>query len=365
MARRTPLYETHLAHNAKMVDFGGWDMPLTYGSQIEEHHRVRKDAGMFDVSHMNVFDLKGNEVRDFLRLLLANDVAALKASGRALYSCMLNTQGGVIDDLVVYVLEDTLFRVVANAATREKDLTWIRNSPELFGGVQIVERDDLAMIAVQGPNAKEKIYRALGDPVRIAADPLKPFHSTTVGELFIATTGYTGEDGFEIMLPGSAARDVWEALREVDVAPIGLGARDTLRLEAGMNLYGQDMDETTTPLESGLAWTVKFDPADRKFIGRDVLEKQRASGAPRALVGLVLEGKGGVLRSHQKVYCENLGTGEITSGGFSPTLNCSIALARVPAGVPVGSRCLVDVRGKQLEARVVKYPFVRHGKSLV
>ncbi len=363
MAHRTPLYETHLALKAKMVDFGGWDMPLHYGSQLEEHHRVRKDAGMFDVSHMNVFDVKGREVRDFLRLLLANDVAKLQTPGRALYSCMLNTQGGVLDDVIVYFLDESMFRVVANAATREKDLAWIRNSAELFGGVQIIERDDLAMIAVQGPNAKEKVYRALGEPVRAATSHLKPFHSATVGDFFVATTGYTGEDGFEIILPSTTARDIWEALREVDIAPIGLGARDTLRLEAGMNLYGQDMDETTTPLESGLAWTVAFDPPDRKFIGREALDKQRKSGAPRQLVGLVLEGKGGVLRSHQKVHSEGLGDGEITSGGFSPTLNRSIALARVPAGLPRGSRCQVDIRGKLLEARIVKYPFVRNGKS--
>ncbi len=344
-----------------MVDFGGWDMPLHYGSQIEEHHRVRRDAGMFDVSHMNVFDIKGKEVRDFLRLLLANDVAKLQTPGRALYSCMLNTQGGVIDDLIVYFIDESLFRVVANAATRAKDLAWVRNSAELFGGLQIVPRDDLAMIAVQGPHAKEKVYQALGDPVR-AAEKLKPFHSMTVGDLFIATTGYTGEEGFEIILPSLIARDIWEALREVDVAPVGLGARDTLRLEAGMNLYGQDMDETTTPLESGLGWTVAFEPADRKFIGREALDKQRASGVPRQLVGLVLQDKG-VLRSHQRVLCDGLGDGEVTSGSFSPTLNCSIALARVPAGVPVGSRCQVEVRGKRLEARVVKYPFVRNGKS--
>jgi len=293
---------------------------------------------------------------------LANDVAKLQTPGRALYSCMLNPKGGVIDDLIVYYLDDSTYRVVANAATREKDLTWIRNSAEQYGGVQIIPRDDLAMIAVQGPNAKEKVYKALGDPLRVV-ERLKPFHSMTVGELFVATTGYTGEDGFEIILPTTPVRDIWDALREAGVAPIGLGARDTLRLEAGMCLYGQDMDDTTTPLESGLAWTVAFDPPDRKFIGREVLDKQRANGAPRQLVGLVLEGKGGVLRSHQKVHTGDLGDGEITSGGFSPTLNGSIALARLPAGVPVGATCEVEVRGKRLAARVVKFPFVRHGKS--
>ena len=359
MAHRTPLYDTHVQSGAKIVDFGGWDMPLHYGSQIDEHHKVRNDAGMFDVSHMNVFELKGESVRGFLRLLLANDVDKLKTPGKALYSCMLNKEGGVLDDLIVYYLDETWFRVVANAATREKDMAWIRNAAQSFGGVEVIARDDLAMIAIQGPNAKQKVYKALGDALR-AAEALKPFHSVSVGELFVATTGYTGEDGFEIILPGRQAADAWQALRRVDVAPIGLGARDTLRLEAGMNLYGQDMDETTTPLESGLAWTVALE-SPRKFIGREALEKQKGAGVPRSFVGLVLEDKG-VLRGHQKVSCDGA-HGEITSGSFSPTLNRSIALARVPAGVAVGSRCQVDIRGKMAEVRVVKFPFVRHGKS--
>ena len=363
MGLRTPLYEAHLALKARMVDFGGWDMPLTYGSQIDEHHRVRTDAGMFDVSHMNVFELRGASVRDFLRLLLANDVDKLKQPGRALYSCMLDMQGGVLDDLVVYHLDESLFRVVANAATRAKVLTWVRNSAELFGGVQVVERDDLAMIAVQGPNAREKLFRALGDPVRAVAAPLKRFHAAAVRDLFVAATGYTGEDGFEVILPGRAARDVWDALREVDVAPAGLGARDTLRLEAGMLLYGQDMDESVTPLESALAWTVAFEPGDRNFIGRPMLDKQRAEGVPRELVGLVLEGRGGVLRRGQKVRCEGRGDGEVTSGGFAPTLNRSIALARLPAGAGASGQCQVEIRGKPVAARIVKPPFVRNGKS--
>jgi aminomethyltransferase len=362
MGFKTPLYQAHVEQGAKVVDFGGWDMPLHYGSQLDEHHRVRQDAGMFDVSHMNVFELKGPAVRDFLRLLLANDVAKLKSPGKALYSCMLNNDGRVLDDLIVYYMDESWFRVVANAATRDKDLAWVRNSAQLFGGVQVIERDDLAMIAVQGPQARERTYQALGSAAHGATSGLPPFNAVTVGDYFMATTGYTGEDGFEIVLPSRIAVDAWNALRAAGVAPCGLGARDTLRLEAGMNLYGQDMDEQVTPLESGLSWTVAMQPADRKFVGREALEKQVASGVPRTLVGLVLEDKG-VLRSHQKVRCDGLGEGEITSGSFSPTLHCSIALARVPAGVKVGNRCEVDVRGKWLPARVVKFPFVRHGKS--
>jgi len=361
MAHRTPLYDAHVAMGAKIVDFAGFDMPLHYGSQLDEHHQVRRDAGMFDVSHMAVTDVKGASVRDFLRLLLANDIAKLKTPGRALYSCMLNTNGGVMDDLIVYYLNDQWYRVVSNAGTRDKDMSWIKAAAQQFGGVEVIERSDLAMIAVQGPNAREKVYAALGESLRQTAGTLKPFHAITVGELFIATTGYTGEDGFEIILPGKAATFTWQMLHEAGVKPIGLGARDTLRLEAGMNLYGSDMDETTTPLESGLAWTVALEPSDRKFIGREALEKQKAAGVPRALVGLVLDDKG-VLRGHQKVICA-AGPGEITSGSFAPTLERSVALARVPAAAAGESHCQVDVRGKLLNARIVKYPFVRNGKS--
>jgi aminomethyltransferase len=361
MGQRTPLYDTHVAAGAKIVDFGGWDMPLHYGSQLEEHHQVRRDAGMFDVSHMVVSDFKGDAVRDFLKLLLANNVDKLKTPGRALYTCMLNSKGGVIDDLIVYYLNDQWYRIVSNAATRDKDLAWMTTAAKEFGGVTVTERPELAMIAVQGPHAKEKTYAAIGDNIRAAAGALKPFHSATIGELMIATTGYTGEDGFEIILPAKAAVFTWQMLAEAGVKPCGLGARDTLRLEAGMALYGSDMDETTTPLEAGLAWTVAMEPKDRKFIGREALERQQATGVPRQLVGLLLDDKG-VLRSHMKVYCAQ-GEGETTSGSFAPTLNKSIALARVPAGVAIGDLVAVDVRGKRLKAKVVKYPFVRNGKS--
>ena len=380
MGHRTPLYEAHIKAGAKIVDFGGWDMPLHYGSQIEEHHQVRRDAGMFDVSHMVVSDLRGQPARDFLKLLLANNVDKLKTKGRALYTCMLNSKGGVIDDLIVYYMDDGWFRIVSNAATHDKDLAWIQTAAKEFGGVTLTERADLAMIAVQGPNAKEKVYQALGENLRDATSSLKPFHAATIGELMIATTGYTGEDGFEIILPAKAATFTWQMLLEASVAPCGLGARDTLRLEAGMALYGADMDETTTPLESGLAWTVALEPKERKFIGRGVLDQQLAAGVPRQLVGLVLEGKG-VLRNHQKIKCNGLGDdardgggrtasgtaveGEITSGSFSPTLGQSIALARVPAGVKLGDKVGVDLRGKLMMARVVKYPFVRNGKSCI
>ena len=356
MGLKTPLYDTHVLQGAKIVDFGGWEMPLHYGSQIEEHHAVRRDAGMFDVSHMGVVDLEGSRVREFLQRLLANDVGRLKSPGKALYSCMLLPSGGVIDDLIVYFMSDAWFRVVVNAGTREKDLRWICEQAAAFA-VSVIERPDLAMIAVQGPNAREKTLALLPPAQRSAAAALAPFFGAQVDSWFIARTGYTGEDGFEIMLPAEEAAKTWNALRAQGIQPAGLGARDTLRLEAGMNLYGNDMDENHHPLESGLAWTVAFEPSSRDFLGRKALEDLRRSGSLE-MVGLLLEERG-VLRGHQKV----VPAGEVTSGTFSPTLNRSIALARVPATHATGVQ--VEIRGKLHAARIVKPPFVRHGKTLI
>jgi aminomethyltransferase len=360
MGKRTPLYESHLARGARMVDFGGWDMPVHYGSQIDEHHAVRRDAGMFDVSHMAVVDLHGARTRPFLLELVANDVGKLATPGAALYTCMLNERGGVIDDLIAYFLAEDRFRLVVNAGTRDKDLAWIGARAGGFG-VEVRERRDLAMVAVQGPQARAKAATLLDEAARRdAALALKPFTATTAGDLFVARTGYTGEDGWEIVVPATRVVAMWDALAGLGVAPCGLGARDTLRLEAGMNLYGSDMDEQTTPLESGLAWTVAFTP-ERRFVGREALEAQRAAGVPRKLVGLVLEDRG-VLRSHQPVITE-AGAGEVTSGTFSPTMQRSIALARVPAAA--GTKVEVEIRGKRLKAAVVKPPFVRNGEVRV
>jgi len=362
MTQKTPLNATHRAHGAKMVDFGGWDMPLNYGSQIEEHHAVRRDAGMFDVSHMTVVDLAGEQTRAFLRKLVANSVDKLKTSGKALYTCMLNERGGVIDDLIVYFVREDFFRVVVNAATRDKDLAWIEQQAKPFG-VTVTERRDLAMIAVQGPNARAKVQSLLSPALREKAAKIGKFVAAEGDDLFIARTGYTGEDGYEIIVPESQVVELWNRLVAAGVAPAGLGARDTLRLEAGMNLYGQDMDEDVTPWEAGLAWTVALDEG-RDFTGRAALEKQKAAGVPRALVGLVMDDKG-VLRHGQRVVTP-LGDGEILSGTFSPTLGKAIAFARVPAGtdgVP-SDGVSVDIRGKLVPVRVVKYPFVRDGKPI-
>jgi aminomethyltransferase len=345
---------------ARMVDFGGWDMPVNYGSQIEEHHAVRRDAGIFDVSHMCVIDAKGPRVREFFSRLIANDVAKLKVPGKALYSCMLNEAGGVIDDLIVYFLDESFFRVVVNAGTRDKDLAWMRAIAPQFG-VTLQERTDLAMVAVQGPNARSRVISLLSEEHRSVAQALEPFFGRQLGDWFVARTGYTGEDGFEIMLPAPEAPAVWTRLNELGVKSAGLGARDTLRLEAAMNLYGNDMDESQNPLESGLAWTISFENPARDFIGRQALEALKSAGLQRKFVALLLEDRG-VLRGHQRVVTPG-GDGEITSGTFSPTMEKSIALARVPRAT--GDKVQVDIRGKLLNARVVKAPFVRNGKILV
>ena len=362
MSLRTPLYDEHLRLGARMVPFGGWDMPLAYGSQIEEHHAVRRGAGMFDVSHMQPVDLEGPGAQDFLRWLLANDVAKLKAPGKALYSCMLNPEGGVVDDLIVYLRGPGRYRAVVNAATADKDLAWMAAQAAGFE-VAIRRRDDLAMIAVQGPEARALAAPLLPADCREAALALRPFFAAECGDWFVGRTGYTGEDGFEIILPAGEAVGLWRGLLAAGVAPCGLGARDTLRLEAGMNLYGQDMDESVGPLESGLGWTVAFEPTDRDFVGREALTALRDSPERRAFVGLVLTGRG-VLRAHQPVLRGGEPVGEVTSGGFSPTLGQSIAYARVSpglAGAPGAGDCAVEIRGKAVPARVVKTTFVRNG----
>jgi len=359
--QRTELYAQHQAMAGKLVDFGGWEMPLNYGSQVEEHHKVRREAGMFDVSHMTIVDITGEDAKAFLQYLLANDVEKICGlKGKALYSGMLNAEGGVIDDLIVYNMGDW-FRTVVNCATREKDLAWMSEQAKPYQ-VSLTERDSLAIVAVQGPEAIEKVCSVLSNEFTAAINGLKVFQGVEVGEWFLARTGYTGEDGLEVMLPNADAVTFWQQLAAAGVAPCGLAARDTLRLEAGMNLYGNDMDESVSPLAANMAWTIAWEPSERNFIGREALEQQRAEGLSHKLVGLVMEQKG-VLRGHQRVIVEGSElTGEISSGTFSPTLGYSIALARVPRDV--GNTCLVEMRNKQVEVKVVKPVFVRNGKAV-
>jgi len=363
MLKKTVLNSAHRALGARMVDFGGWDMPVNYGSQIEEHHAVRRDCGMFDVSHMCPVDVVGADCRVFLSRLVANDVAKLQVAGKALYAAMLNDAGGVIDDLIIYFLTETRFRIVINAGTAEKDLAWMQAKvAEWKLDVSITQRRDgnnpLAIIAVQGPNARQKVWQVLPQ-CKSATEGLKAFFAAEVDQYFIASTGYTGEDGYEIMLPAAEAEAMWNALHQAGVAPCGLGARDTLRLEAGMNLYGQDMDETVSPLDAGLAWTVSLNTG-RDFVGKSALT---AAGQKSQFLGLILLDKG-VLRGHQHVITKQ-GNGEITSGSFSPTLQQSIALARLPLGVQIGDEVEVDIRGKLLKAKVVKPVFARNGKAVI
>lgn len=359
MSNRTPLYAKHLEAGAKMVDFHGWEMPISYGSQIEEHHAVRRDAGMFDVSHMTIVDVTGADAQAYLRYLLANDVAKLTEKGKALYSGMLNEQAGVVDDLIAYYFDPTNYRLVVNSATRDKDMQWLESKAQGFD-VTITEQPQYAMIAVQGPHAKQKAATVFSTAQREAVEGMKPFFGVQAEELFIATTGYTGEAGYEIIVHEKQAAQLWQQLLDAGVQPCGLGARDTLRLEAGMNLYGQDMDETVSPLAANMGWTITWEPETRDFVGRAALQQQRQQGTDK-LVGLVMTDKG-VLRSGQAVRSE-AGEGVITSGTFSPTLGHAIAMARVPAGT--SGEVEVEIRKKWVTVKVVKPSFVRNGKSVV
>ena len=364
MTSKTVLHAKHLEAGAKMVDFHGWEMPINYGSQIEEHNAVRTDAGMFDVSHMTIVDIQGEQAQAFLRKLVANDVAKLTVPGKALYTGMLNEEGGVIDDLIIYFFSETNYRLVVNSATREKDLAHLAKVSADFA-VTVTERPEFAMIAVQGPKAKEKAATVFTAEQNAAVEGMKPFFGVQAGSLFIATTGYTGEAGYEIVVPQDQACDLWQQLVDAGVQPAGLGARDTLRLEAGMNLYGLDMDETVSPLAANMGWTIAWEPQERDFIGRAALTAQKAAGTDK-LVGLVLEAKG-VLRTGQKVVFTNAAgeacEGVITSGSFSPTLGFSVAFARVPASI--GDTAEVEMRKKLVTVAVTKPAFVRNGKKLV
>ena len=360
MISKTPLHANHLKCGARMVDFHGWEMPLHYGSQLNEHHFVRQSAGLFDVSHMTIVDILGAGGRQFLRHLLTNDVDALPHIGRAQYSCMCNAHGGIIDDLIVYQRAPDNYRLVLNSATREPDLRWIREKAHGFS-VGLQERTDLSMLAVQGPLAIEKTLAILNPSQVDALSTIAPFECVDVGQWFFARTGYTGEDGLEIIVPQQDINHLWESLLQAGVKPCGLAARDTLRLEAGMLLYGQDMDESTTPLESGLGWIVNWQRDDRDFIGKGALVSQKQHGLKRKLVGLTLQDKG-IMRTGQRVLVDGYADGIITSGTFSPTLGQSIALARVP--IETTDTVFVEIRGKQHLAQVGKPRFVKQGKAI-
>ncbi|MDB4222880.1 glycine cleavage system aminomethyltransferase GcvT [Granulosicoccus sp.] len=354
MSQHTSLYEAHLTAGGKMVDFAGYSLPVHYGSLVNEHHAVRNKAGVFDVSHMTIVDVTGAGARQWLRKLLTNDVSKL-SDGRALYSCMCNEQGGVIDDLIVYSLGEGDYRVIVNAGTREKDIAWFEKRKTEDMSFEV--KDNLALIAIQGPEAVAIASDVL-DEKGISGDKtssLKRFSAWQTGQWFIARTGYTGEDGLEIAMPASAAQAFWHQLLDKGVQPAGLGARDTLRLEAGMSLYGNDLDEEHTPAESGVGWTVDLADADRHFIGRAVLEEQKLVGARYVQIGLTLESRG-VLRQGQVVVRGGIEVGSITSGTYSPTLEKTIAIARVTE--KFDGSCEVVIRDKKYSARVIPVPFL-------
>lgn len=366
--KRTILFPAHEELQARLVDFGGWEMPVNYGSQIEEHLATRQHCGMFDVSHMAAVDVLGENANSFLEYALANNINKL-ADGQALYSCMLNESGGVIDDLIVYRFGKS-YRLVINASTAANDLMHLQTVANKFPGTQLVPRrpdlpgaqDSCGMIAVQGPQALALIGKTIPE-LNQACQTLKVFFAekvnTSFGEIMMGRTGYTGEDGAELLIPIQSTVAVWNALLKAGARPAGLGARDTLRLEAGMNLYGQDMNEQTSPKDVGLSWTLDLKSA-RDFIGKHAL---MSSPQQYVYLGLVLQDKG-VLRSHQVVKT-SLGDGEITSGTYSPSMQQSIALAKLPVGIQVNDSVKVVIRDKELSATVVKPPFVRHGKVLV
>ncbi len=354
--RHTPLYAEHQAAGGKIVDFGGWALPVNYGSQIEEHMAVRNDCGMFDVSHMTVSDIEGADARDFLRHLLANDVAKTDSQpGKAIYSCMLNEEAGVIDDLIVYHINSQHYRIISNAATRDKVIPWFIETASNFN-VQVTERPEMALIAVQGPNALSYLTKVLNETDSTLVADLTKFQAAQTSRAFIGRTGYTGEDGYELVGEAAQLVELWKALIAAKVQPCGLGARDTLRLEAGMALYGNDLDETHSPFESGLKWSVDL-RSERDFIGRSALENK----APEwQSVGLVLNDKG-ILRSHQTLHLGDQEVGEITSGTYSPSLEKSIAMARIKAELDSTQldEITVLVRKKQLSVSVTKPPFLK------
>ncbi|NNF15788.1 MAG: glycine cleavage system aminomethyltransferase GcvT [Gammaproteobacteria bacterium] len=361
MSKQTTLYPLHVDAGAQIVDFGGWAMPLHYGSQVEEHHLVRKSCGLFDVSHMTIVDISGAQAESFLSVLLANDVARLKANGNAMYSCMLNDDGGVVDDLITYRRDAGHFRMVVNAATRDNDLAWMNARAQAFD-VELTEQPDYAMIAVQGPTANQ-VFARVAEHHGLAGlwskvKELKPFNGCEYNSVYVGRTGYTGEDGYEIMMPAAHAADTWKAFIAAGAGPCGLGCRDTLRIEAGLNLYGTDMDQSTTPLEAGLAWTVNFTDPDRDFIGRQALEQQKAAGQLPWFGGIILDGRG-VIRGGQQVVRADGGAGIVTSGTFSPTMGRSIGFVRIADGD--SPECTVNIRKREIAAHLCALPFVRNG----
>lgn len=360
MGLRTPLYDMHLALGAKIVDFNGWDMPLHYGSQVEEHHQVRRECGVFDISHMSIFDIQGAKAQAFLQYLLSGDVALLESVGQVQHSILLNEQGGIIDDVMLF-RTDSGYRLVTNAVTQKRVQQWLEQHAKNYA-CTVEWRNDLCLFSIQGPETRERLPAVLNSAKAAHVKNLEQHSAALEGDWLISCTGFTGEDGIEIMLPAKQAIDFMNDLVGAGISPIGIGARDTLRLEAGFNLYGFDMTEETSPLVANMDHLIHWQPESRDFIGRQALQAQLAHGVSEKLVGLVLEERG-VLRAKQPVRINQQTSGVITSGSFSPTLGKAIALARVPSDTT--DRGEVEIRHKWFPVRVVKPRFVRHGKILI
>ncbi|WWO96376.1 MAG: glycine cleavage system aminomethyltransferase GcvT [Candidatus Dasytiphilus stammeri] len=370
MQQRTILFDQHKKCGATMIHFNNWIMPLHYGSQITEHKAVRNDAGIFDISHMLILDLSGSNTRKFLRYLLANDVAKLLHPGKSLYTGMLNQDGGVIDDLMVYFIGESYFRLVVNAVNCSKDLAWISYHAMNFN-VTLKIRNDLAFLSIQGPNAQKKMHSILSEKQLNTVEKLLPFSNIQIDELFIAYTGYTGEKGYEIALPQEKAVYLWHQLIASGITPVGLGARDTLRIEAGMNLYGNEMNESISPLEANMERTISW-KYSRNFIGRNALRIKYDHNKKKKLVGLLMKEKGMLRKNFRVSFMDKSGQkqiGIITSGSYSPTLGHSIALARVPS--TIGKSALVYLTHHNLKyqriipVEVTNPVFVRNGLPVI
>ena len=350
---KTPLNKSHIELGAKMVNFSNWEMPISYSSLIEEHNAVRSTVGIFDVSHMSVFDFDGDNQVAFFEKIFANDIKKIYKDNKAIYGALLNEEGGILDDLIIYHANNK-FRLVSNCSTREQNRQWFEKHAIEFG-VKVMERSDMGILAIQGPDALNKILKI--KEIDNQVNTLQSFGCMFEGDKLYARTGYTGEDGLELIVPTKDINHLWDQALELGCTPIGLGARDTLRLEAGLNLYGNDMTINNHPYESNMGWTIDMSDESREFIGKDALLLIDQSKSQK-IVGIILQDKG-ILRSGYEITYEQ-GKGVVLSGSYSPTLQSSIGLARVDQGYKENGK--VMIRNKLLNIDFVSPRFLGQGK---
>ena len=350
---KTPLNKSHIELGAKMVNFSNWEMPISYSSLIEEHNAVRNTVGIFDVSHMSVFDFDGDNQVAFFEKIFANDIKKIYKDNKAIYGALLNEEGGILDDLIIYHANNK-FRLVSNCSTREQNRQWFEKHAVEFG-VKVMERSDMGILAIQGPDALNKILKI--KEIDTQVNTLQSFGCMFEGDKLYARTGYTGEDGLELIVPTKDINHLWDQALELGCTPIGLGARDTLRLEAGLNLYGNDMTINNHPYESNMGWTIDMSDENREFIGKDALLSIDQSKSQK-IVGIILQDKG-ILRSGYEITHEQ-GKGVVLSGSYSPTLQSSIGLARVDQGYKENGK--VMIRNKLLNIDFVSPRFLGQGK---